>query len=1026
MLHALAPERIRFQHLGFFVLRRPLNSIERLSKFHQRLGLSGFEKELKEEFSSPFLQEGIRLASDELYESLMRWLRGEVLSGHHELVRTFYKYFIRSSTRCTPFGLFAGLAYGEISDATIFECKPDVRPWLKVVPDFTWQRQMTDRLFGDVSIRSCLLIKANSSLVSIGGSYRYIERVREEYYLSTFGEDDTLRTVLSLAGKEIRYSQLADKLVEMGHSRDEVVRFIDDLLTNDLLEFVKQPTVIGRAFPGRIIEDLPNTETLQDSAGWLQDIQALCTVEDSDLNRLAILRDRMMRMDGMHTPDRRLKVDAFFTFESAKLSEGFVQSTIDSLNDLSVLNFSYEHQELKSFKETFHLKYDTQEVPLWLALDSQLGIGFKGDLSSLDAIGDGPTARRRSDAPNVIDPATMWWQSYLVSKYLQIVAVRNREIVLSNEDLAEIRNLRPGNLTTTLAKSAFAFGSILETEGAEDGHRNLQFVLSACQGPSAINMLGRFADGCSKIRDQVSKIVAYEQEQRPDLILAELVHSPGTKVANVMSRPTLYDYEIEYLGNSSVTEENVIRISDLMVSVREGQIILRSKRLNKRVIPRLSNMHNHQHGLPVYRFLAALQSQDSSFNIGWDWGLLSNSDFLPRVRYQHVIVSRATWKIHRSDFEALTIHEVPEKLALLEIPEQFVLVVGDNELFIDVAVSMSVELFREHVSKNKVSIIREFMPGQGKSILTVANEPVNNEVVIPFLISAGAQRQLTNLSCSGSSQVIEQFEPGSEWVYFKIYASEGMLDLLIRDKISQFVGQLMEDQVVEKFFFVRYRDSESHLRLRFLRRAGSTLDDIVAGIRRLLAFELAHKLVSKIQLDTYQRELDRYGREKIELCEAYFSEDSLAILQFLKSGKTVKSVHERLGYAVANVKKLLELTGNGSTDLSALCMHARNRLLTELSVPLMELSKWRQFTKELVQQNLFLNQQQFYCGNTGTLDEIFEGPGAIEHRDLALSLIHMSVNRLFKDNQRYYEAIVFHIVHKILLAKTKYVMPLAD
>lgn len=1018
-------EKIRFQHFGFFMLRRPLNSITKLEKFHQRLESESFEEELKKEYQCSYLQEGIRLASADLHSNLLRWLQNAPLSGHDELVRAFYKYFVRASTRCTPFGLFAGLAYGEISGETQFKIDPDISPDMKISPDFNWQSKLSTMLFRDSAVRANLHVKPNSSLVNAGGAYRYIERTEGSYFLNTFSEDEILRATLGLVGEGIKYAALIDQLTDLGHARGEVTCFIDDLLNNDLLEFAEQPTVIGRMFPGKVIDGLNDANPMPESLDALQQIQSIFDNPASKLELLDTLRDQMARIDSIGKGDNLLKVDSFFTFEKARLSESFVQSTIDSLRDLSVLDFSAVRQDLESFKETFRFKYDTQEIPLWVALDSELGLGFDGDFGSLDTPDEGQVRHQRDVLTNAVETAGTWWQHYLTSKYLSSVADRTREISLTISDLRAIESLRPKELRGSLASSAYAFGSIIATERADEAHADLQFVLSACQGPSAINMLGRFADGSANLKKQLSSIIAYEQEQNPDVILAELVHTPVGKVANVMSRPTLYDYEIEYMGNASVEKENVILLSDLMVSVHEGQIILRSKKLGKRIIPRLSNMHNHQRGLPVYRFLAALQSQDSSFRIGWDWGILANSNFLPRVRYNHVIISRATWKLQRSDFKLLSATSVATRLAALGVPTQFVIAVGDNELFIDASVKQSVELLTSHMSKHEVVHLREFMEGGHKSLITAGNEKIANEVVIPFRIKQNLTgRKPFAVPRPDRLVVTEQFEPGSEWVYIKLYASEGMLDSLIRNKIARFAAGLVERGVVEKFFFVRYRDMESHLRLRFLRQADSTLEEIISPFRQLLASEIANKFVSRMQLDTYQRELDRYGRDKIERCESYFSEDSLAITSFLEDGEATRTIQERLTFAAAHIMEAFEAAGVFPDELSDICMRARNRLLLELALPLTELSNWRGLTSTLVRHGLRPDSQNMHStSRTGTLREILEDLEGSKRDNMIIDLIHMSMNRLFKDHQRYYEAVVYHLIYKVNMAKAKCTSP---
>ena len=58
-------------------------------------------------------------------------------------------------------------------------------------------------------------------------------------------------------------------------------------------------------------------------------------------------------------------------------------------------------------------------------------------------------------------------------------------------------------------------------------------------------------------------------------------------------------YEIVYLSNSEIPTENQIFINDLYVSIKNDSIQLRSKKLDKEVIPILSNAHNFDTNDPL-------------------------------------------------------------------------------------------------------------------------------------------------------------------------------------------------------------------------------------------------------------------------------------------------------------------------------------------------------------------------------------------------------------------------------------------
>jgi hypothetical protein len=92
-----------------------------------------------------------------------------------------------------------------------------------------------------------------------------------------------------------------------------------------------------------------------------------------------------------------------------------------------------------------------------------------------------------------------------------------------------------------------------------------------------------------------------------------------------------------------------------MASVKSGKVLLRSRKLDRYIIPRLSNAHNYSLGkLSVYRFLCDLQSQDITTNLGFSWGPLEHEAyFLPRLCYKNIILRPAQWNIGAKQLNAL-------------------------------------------------------------------------------------------------------------------------------------------------------------------------------------------------------------------------------------------------------------------------------------------------------------------------------------------------------------------------------------
>ena len=267
-------------------------------------------------------------------------------------------------------------------------------------------------------------------------------------------------------------------------------------------------------------------------------------------------------------------------------------------------------------------------------------------------------------------------------------------------------------------------------------------LLNSFSGSSGANLLARFSHTNFEIEQLVKDITLKEQEILPDVIFAEIAHLPDSRVGNILSRPHIRDYEILYLANSDLAENRVIRMSDLFLSIKNGQICMRSKRLNKEIIPRLTNAHNFNNKpMPVYKFLCDMQIQNGRGGLFFSWGNIENLfDFRPRVRYNNIVLSLASWTIGISDIkylfsvkEDILIKEVAIWREKQNIPKYVLLEDGDNKLFVDFEKTISIQTFFSVIKKRNSFRLSEFLFDTDNSMIRDTNgKPYLNECIIAF------------------------------------------------------------------------------------------------------------------------------------------------------------------------------------------------------------------------------------------------------------------------------------------------------
>ncbi|HEY0109830.1 MAG TPA: thiopeptide-type bacteriocin biosynthesis protein, partial [Fibrella sp.] len=268
-----------------------------------------------------------------------------------------------------------------------------------------------------------------------------------------------------------------------------------------------------------------------------------------------------------------------------------------------------------------------------------------------------------------------------------------------------------------------------------------------------------------------------------------------------------------------------------------------------------------------------------------------------------------------------------------------------------------------------------------------------------------------------------RFSVGSEWFYLKIYTGEKTSDALLIQAIYPAVQRLMQTEIIQAFYFIRYQDTDSHLRLRF--RGNPHVDFyqyVVRAMQQALAGAISSGIVHRVQVDTYQRELERYGMEQIEQCETLFYYDSLSTLIFLTQTGSLFNEDTRFAVAAAKIDRLLRGLGLSTNQYRRLMTNLKEQFFEEFggeSALRHQLNDKYRLYQPVIRQALtpdfMLNEGiwQWDRQQAGVLQQVataISEPNQL--LNIAGSLIHMAVNRLFPSKQRVYELVLYHCMAK--------------
>ena len=192
-------------------------------------------------------------------------------------------------------------------------------------------------------------------------------------------------------------------------------------------------------------------------------------------------------------------------------------------------------------------------MPLLFILDNELGIGYAGNSSGdINPLVDDLVLPRGATNSNIS-------QSFIQSVLLQRYRQSSQEVIeLTDEDVKGVEAV-----WDDLPPTFSVMCQILQ-----DNELGRLFYIKSAGGPGAANLLGRFCHLDEQILNHTLAITEKESETNPDVIFAEIVHLPESRIGNILLRPVLRPYEIPYLAKSGVAGEFEFRPDDLYVSIK--------------------------------------------------------------------------------------------------------------------------------------------------------------------------------------------------------------------------------------------------------------------------------------------------------------------------------------------------------------------------------------------------------------------------------------------------------------------------
>jgi len=1044
--------KTKIKNEDFFVLRAPrmpVNNIFSLSENKENT-----RQKILQWLEKPAVIEALYLATPSLIERIDTWKNKPDSKQGKKVEQALLKYMIRMGTRPTPFGLFAGIHTGKIGSETKLRSDSLASDGRKTRLDMFYLSAIKEHILRTDVRSDNLTYLPNPSHYIVAEQCRYIETYQSkktrQYRLSAIETDEYFEFFLTSAKKGLSFNALVKIFIE--HYKDaeqeNVEEYLQQLIDESILVANIPLPLTGTSSDRALLQSLyqVNEETIADHLSTvLHQLDTLDQNKGADVSKYKGILEHLNQLPIKAEESKLFQADIYRNFKDCELSQAQVSQLLRQL----VLLKGLGHQSTDIFSDfiaKFNARYEGQFVQLDKLLDDESGISFSNETGYESPLLAGLNLAKRS-SNSASAPKTSMLES-LVTRAISAPENRNKSIItLKSKELK--KHLSKQSVDQNLPVSFAAMVSLFQ-----DDKQNPIIKFNGCYGPSAANLLGRFCHLNTELENKVKQHLVHEEEHSPDVIFAEIVHMPEGRPGNVIARPQLRKYEIVFMADSTLAPDYQIPVNDLYVWVEGSQVKLWSKRLKKQIIPRLSSAHNFSsRSLSIYKFLSMTQRQSGmapSFSLPASQAMAS---FVPRIMLDNLVLSEKLWRIPRKELEE-TIKDLEidiEKLTTLQdkyqLDDMVSYSVNDNVLQLNLKNPQMLEILLAE-TKGRIEIeLKEVLAAQYKTPVTgKGDEYYANELIIPFFNEDGKKHQTLKEAPQANIEakpIKRRFSPGSEWLSLKIYSGNSSVENILADKLLPLIEQSRE--YFSKWFFIRYGDPNWHLRLRFHGEPSKLYSQLLPLLNDILEPMVENNEIHKIELFTYEREVERYGGPaSMALAESLFMFDSQLIA---KAAQLIQQYGEDIRWRITLLvtDKLLSLFEYTDEEKLALISQLRagfGKEFNESSILRKQLgNRYREIENVLrddadkyslvnaeglsaSQKDIFDLINNWQLGAAPYVQSIMEmyqkGEELNCSKDTLLgSILHMHNNRMFKAYGREQELVMHDFLRRVYFSKGK-------
>jgi len=654
---------------------------------------------------------------------------------------------------------------------------------------------------------------------------------------------------------------------------------------------------------------------------------------------------------------------------------------------------------LIDFKDNFLKRFEDKEVSLLTAMDPEIGIGYKSLIhdNEEDALVQDLKALKQEAYKPILNLTYSPLHQFILNQFIL-------QKVVKLEDFAPSASTPIASVANTI--------SIMFQQADE------YLVVEQIGGCTANALLGRFTMASEEVTALGNRFAEAEQKANPDVIFFDIAYQIEKNADNINRRRAVYSYELPIL--SWTESKQILDVDDIMVSISGDDIILRSIKYGKRVVPKLASAYNYgRSDLAIYRFLSDLQHQHLHSGLG-----INVSQSFPgllhyqRIQYKNVILSPEKWlvpdRICTGTSISPSLTTLKDWLLVIQLDRPFKCGVADQTLLFNPSIEADLEAFILFCKNKKELYIEEAFLPVSAGVKDEFDQPYLSEFIINLEHSQQIYQPYINKADEGQkSQRSDVFVPGEDWLYFEIYCHHSRSNMILMDIAGSLLPVFRKK--IKNWFFIRYTDPSNHIRLRLQLKDVADAGELLTSLSKLLKPYVSTGIIADVQLKTYRQETVRYGAGRIGLVEKCFRANSEWVMEILtKSAK----INELYMISMSMIEKVWETIDFTLEQQLIFAENMANRFALEMNINPEGFKKINQGFKDFdIQQNkLSMNKLQFKKGlrTERYFLEVLQTCNLAEKNKMLSDLFHMHTNRLFMSDQRVHEMIMyFYLTRKL-------------